>query len=1079
MNRRSSAATQDSGESSRAKQRKLNVNGHTLMNGSVSGTKGDAEYCHGSIVRVKLINFLTYDDVEFTPGPNLNVVVGPNGTGKSSIVCALCIGLGEKTAKLGRAKEIGEFVKHKKNKATIEIELKNEGGKNYIIKREILKAEKRSTWSLNRKQVPFSEVQDLMKDLNVQMSNLCQFLPQDRVVEFAKMSQQELLVATEKAVGPPGMHKDHMEIIKLKDNSRTFESSLKEKSEHKEKLEQKNALLEREVQRFNERQKHLDKINLLEKKKPWAQYEESRLRYVETKGRKDEIEKILKDAKKISEPLRKKLDRIQHDLAAIRQKKQKLNENGHALVTRAKHRCDQLEKQGEKVLEVSSEIKSLKEQEKQRELRVKDLQRSIDALKRDFDEAPDPTLLQPRNNEIVNGMREANKAISLNSQEATGLKEEADSVKANIAALNHKIREIDDIGNRRLQKLNQIDKNAYNAVQWLNNNRNKFKGRVFEPIMLQINLKNPSDAKYLESTIAHRDLIAFVCEYAEDQQVFLHEVRDKQNIPVNVVNPPPNQSLSDYKPNKPIEEIRRFGFTKFVSDLFDAPEPVMRYLFDSYHLYNIPIAEAASSDQVTQAIDQSGFGLFFTRTHRYKISQSMYGSRNKSTMTSGIKQGQLLSIAVDIEKKKELEKERGTLQEKYNEISAQHSQCVENDNRMKKKLEALKAEKKELQREMNRRKTLQTQIESKKKTLESVLKDAPNIEEEEKKAKSKISKINQKRVQLAREYKADVESCLELYKEKTMVALKEGQIATDRSYVDNQIKESTKNTQGYEEEFRQLQERCTVLKNSSRKLLAEARKKTDTEKELSDEYKELFATLPNTVEEIDDLIHEEKAKADCNYETNPKVLDEYKKNTQEINKLRREIEKEMEDQTSISDKINKIKERWLKPLEALVARINEQYGEFFKRMGCAGQVALHRDPDENYSRYGIEIQVKYRSSEKLKVLTAHHQSGGERSVATMLYLISLQELTKCPFRVVDEINQGMDPSNERRVFDLVVETVCRPGTSQYFLITPKLLPDLKYTERMTILPILNGHWLPPHSQFKLKDLIRKKRLAHG
>ena len=47
----------------------------------------------------------------------------------------------------------------------------------------------------------------------------------------------------------------------------------------------------------------------------------------------------------------------------------------------------------------------------------------------------------------------------------------------------------------------------------------------------------------------------------------------------------------------------------------------------------------------------------------------------------------------------------------------------------------------------------------------------------------------------------------------------------------------------------------------------------------------------------------------------------------------------------------------------------------------------------------------YRSTERLKVLTAHHQSGGERSVATMLYLISLQELTKFPFRVVDEINQ--------------------------------------------------------------------------
>lgn len=30
----------------------------------------------------------------------------------------------------------------------------------------------------------------------------------------------------------------------------------------------------------------------------------------------------------------------------------------------------------------------------------------------------------------------------------------------------------------------------------------------------------------------------------------------------------------------------------------------------------------------------------------------------------------------------------------------------------------------------------------------------------------------------------------------------------------------------------------------------------------------------------------------------------------------------------------------------------------------------------------------------------------ERSVSTILYLVSLQDLTNCPFRVVDEINQG-------------------------------------------------------------------------
>jgi len=48
----------------------------------------------GAIVRVKLINFVTYASAEFFPGSNLNMVIGPNGTGKSTLVCAICLGLG-------------------------------------------------------------------------------------------------------------------------------------------------------------------------------------------------------------------------------------------------------------------------------------------------------------------------------------------------------------------------------------------------------------------------------------------------------------------------------------------------------------------------------------------------------------------------------------------------------------------------------------------------------------------------------------------------------------------------------------------------------------------------------------------------------------------------------------------------------------------------------------------------------------------------------------------------------------------------------------------------------------------------
>ena len=47
----------------------------------------------GSIKRVYLKDFMTYHDVTFLPGPRLNLVLGPNGTGKSSIVNAICLGL--------------------------------------------------------------------------------------------------------------------------------------------------------------------------------------------------------------------------------------------------------------------------------------------------------------------------------------------------------------------------------------------------------------------------------------------------------------------------------------------------------------------------------------------------------------------------------------------------------------------------------------------------------------------------------------------------------------------------------------------------------------------------------------------------------------------------------------------------------------------------------------------------------------------------------------------------------------------------------------------------------------------------
>lgn len=61
---------------------------------SLRAQRSQRKHQPGSIVRVKLVNFVTYSKVDFLPGPSLNMVIGPNGTGKSTLVCAICLGLG-------------------------------------------------------------------------------------------------------------------------------------------------------------------------------------------------------------------------------------------------------------------------------------------------------------------------------------------------------------------------------------------------------------------------------------------------------------------------------------------------------------------------------------------------------------------------------------------------------------------------------------------------------------------------------------------------------------------------------------------------------------------------------------------------------------------------------------------------------------------------------------------------------------------------------------------------------------------------------------------------------------------------
>ncbi|RKP15209.1 P-loop containing nucleoside triphosphate hydrolase protein, partial [Piptocephalis cylindrospora] len=164
-------------------------------------------YPDGAILQLVLHRFVTYDHCVFRPGPRLNLVIGPNGTGKSTLMCGMILGLGGKPDILGRARDIADFIKHGHDSGWVEVTLRSSSAPegHVRIKRSIRMNPERTSgitsWQVDGQASTLKMVVGLTKRLGIHVDNLCQFLPQDRVASFALLNPTQLLMETEKVAG--------------------------------------------------------------------------------------------------------------------------------------------------------------------------------------------------------------------------------------------------------------------------------------------------------------------------------------------------------------------------------------------------------------------------------------------------------------------------------------------------------------------------------------------------------------------------------------------------------------------------------------------------------------------------------------------------------------------------------------------------------------------------------------------------------------------------------------------------------------------------------------------------------------
>lgn len=123
---------------------------------------------------------------------------------------------------------------------------------------------------------------------------------------------------------------------------------------------------------------------------------------------------------------------------------------------------------------------------------------------------------------------------------------------------------------------------------------------------------------------------------------------------------------------------------------------------------------------------------------------------------------------------------------------------------------------------------------------------------------------------------------------------------------------------------------------------------------------------------------------------------------------------------------------WRSVIEDLIDRVNLEYQRIMGQTLATGEVRLSNV--QEIETAGLEIYVGFKGSKPVP-LDAYTQSGGERTTATMAFLLALQQHVRSPFRAVDEYDVHMDPKN-REMIAKVLLAMIKDAASQYVVITP-------------------------------------------
>ncbi|XP_076651994.1 structural maintenance of chromosomes 6 isoform X2 [Halictus rubicundus] len=1055
-NRRKGKSIDDETYQSKRPRRKENSSAHSQ----------DVNSKVGKVGRILVRNFMCHDAMEVILNPNVNFIVGRNGSGKSAILTALTVGLGARANVTSRGASVKGFIKKGKQSATIEVTLLNQGpmaykpdvyGESIIILRTISSS---STYKIKncRGEVistKRNELDNILRAMNIQIDNPISILNQDISRTFLVSSKPEekyeffMKATLLDVIGNNYKEAESIcqsEYVKLQQYNEIL-------LEVREEIE----MLKTNIKRAEEIDKLREEATGFEKELVWAVAiaEEQKLqRAEEVLNKCKDTYQYLVDAETSADSKDEEINKKILDLEEEIKEAEREVTNSSEHYNKVKQECS-----------ISKDTHSTKAREwRYSQTKIKRFEDDINMIKEEIQrqetcdnaEQSERKQMKQQLADLEQKLDEIEALLRTKRTHQTHLEtdkmrllQEMHTTKIEITNRDNRIKQIKrDIYATKKQSDDALTVFGRNIPRLLRRideeyNNNQFREKPRGPFGAYIKMKDPAWAPAVENYLGVGTFSTFCVDNSEDAKLLRAIMKE---IYLNERTPQIICSKFYNKVHDVHVHCTRSPDYSNLLDAMDISDPVVaNSLIDQREIecvLLIPTSKEAAnimSDgskvprNCKRAFTQTGDTFYPDPDYRsyggprhlrarflqVSVSDAIKGLEEELRGLDNEKNAAVQSYTTAHEKEKRTSSELITANQSIAKLNAAHNHCKAQINDLKDKIETneaisvtvFKNELNELEKQLHQEKCEESRLSE---AVQELQKKVEYLETE-------IRRYRELRQNLDLKINPLKASIKQLQDQKTQLREKTRHAVRKLEGVRHALQSATA-------EF-EIQQRATVKAVSDATNRCDRIETSRSAKELGRLATDLKARIREierqfgTIEQFKKELKAKEAKYGKNLNLTSKIEKTYQAHLKRLQERKR----------LFSDM-----------REAYGIRIENSFTNVLALRNKKGTINI------DHRRKVLELEVNSQNDSQRSTNDARSLSGGERSYSTVAFILALWDCTNLPFYFLDEFDVFMDKVNRRIIMDILLDHTKTHPHSQFMFLTPLDTSNILAEDYVTI-----------------------------